>query len=37
MIDIAIKAHEEKNKNMYQYNADLFNKVHLGDSKVGKM
>lgn len=37
MIDIAIRVHDEKNNNMYHYDADLFNKVHLGGSKVGKM
>ena len=37
MIDISIKIHEDKNKNMYYYEADLFNKVHLGGSKISKM
>ncbi len=37
MIDIALKVHENKNENMYSYDADLFNKVHLGGTKVGKM
>jgi D-alanine-D-alanine ligase len=37
MIDIAIKVHENKNENMYSYDADLFNKVHLGGTKTGKM
>lgn len=37
MIDIAIKVHEDKNDNMYHYDADLFNKIHLGGSKAKKM
>lgn len=37
MIEIALKVHENKNKNMYNYDADLFNKIHLGGTKVGKM
>jgi D-alanine-D-alanine ligase len=37
MIDIAIKVNENKNENMYSYAADLFNKVHLGGTKTGKM
>lgn len=34
MIEIALKVHEEKNRNMYIYEADLFNKIHLGGSKM---
>ncbi|MBZ2174167.1 D-alanine--D-alanine ligase [Schnuerera sp. xch1] len=34
MINIAIKVHEDKNKNMYTYEADLFNKVNLGSMKI---
>jgi len=30
MIDIAFKAHDDKNKNMYSYNEDLFNKIQFG-------
>ena len=37
MISIAIEAHKDKNKNMYFYDADLFNKVHLGGSKTSKI
>ena len=36
MIDIALKIHEEKNKNMYSYDVDLFNKIQFG-GKSGKM
>ena len=37
MIDIAIEVHKDKNKNMYFYDGDLFNKVHLGGSKTSKI
>ena len=37
MINIAIEVHKDKNENMYSYDADLFNKVHLGGSKTGKI
>ncbi|NMB27237.1 MAG: D-alanine--D-alanine ligase, partial [Tissierellia bacterium] len=37
MISIAIEVHKDKNKNMYFYDADLFNKVHLGGSKTSKI
>ncbi|MCG4586177.1 D-alanine--D-alanine ligase, partial [Anaerosalibacter bizertensis] len=36
MIDIALKVYDEKEKNMYSYDADLFNKIHFG-GKTGKM
>ncbi|NLJ77850.1 MAG: D-alanine--D-alanine ligase, partial [Tissierellia bacterium] len=36
MIDIAIGVHRDRNENMYFYEADLFNKVHLGGGKTGK-
>lgn len=36
MIDIAIRVHEEKNKNMYSYDGDLFNKIDFG-GKGGKV
>ncbi|NLW23246.1 MAG: D-alanine--D-alanine ligase [Tissierellia bacterium] len=37
MIDIALKVYEDKNKNMYFYEGDLFNKVHMGASKTSKI
>lgn len=38
LLEIAHKVHEEKNKNMYSYDVDLFDKVNLGkQSKAGKM
>lgn len=38
LLDIAYAVHEEKNKNMYSYDVDLFDKVNLGkSSKAGKM
>lgn len=37
MINIAFKVHEEKNKNMYIYEADLFKKVHLGGTKMNSL
>ncbi|MCF6462496.1 D-alanine--D-alanine ligase family protein [Clostridium sp. Cult1] len=37
MINIALKIHEDKNENMYIYEADLFKKVHLGGTKVSSM
>ena len=36
MIDIGLKAHEDKNKNMYSYDVDLFNKIQFG-GKARKM
>ncbi len=36
MIDIAIKAHEEKNRNIYSYDADLFNKIDFRSGKIRK-
>ena len=36
MIEIALEMHSEKNKNMYSYDVDLFNKINLG-SKPQKM
>ena len=36
MIDIALKVYDEKEKNMYSYDADLFNKIQFG-GKTGKM
>lgn len=30
LIDIAIKIHEEKNENMYSYDANLFNRIQYG-------
>lgn len=36
MIEIAFEMHSEKNKNMYSYDVDLFNKINLG-SKPQKM
>ncbi|MCF6466653.1 D-alanine--D-alanine ligase family protein [Clostridium sp. Cult2] len=37
MINIAIEIHKDKNENMYIYEADLFNKVHLGGTKTTSM
>lgn len=37
MINIAIEVHRDRNENMYFYEADLFNKVHLGGSKTSKI
>ncbi len=34
MIQIAIKAHEEKNKNMYYYDVDLLNKLNFNSMKI---
>lgn len=36
MIEIAIEVHKDKEENMYFYEADLFNRVHLGSGKTGK-
>lgn len=36
LIDIAIKTHEEKQKNLYTYEANLFNRIQYG-SKVRKV
>lgn len=36
LIDDAYKVHEEKNKNTYSYNVDLFSKVNFGGGKAGK-
>ncbi|HSH36041.1 D-alanine--D-alanine ligase family protein [Schnuerera sp.] len=37
MINIAIEVHKDKNENMYTYEADLFNQVHLGGTKASSM
>lgn len=37
MINIGLKVHREKNENMYSYDGDLFNKIHLGGSKTSKI
>lgn len=36
MIDMAIKTHEEKNRNIYIYHADLFNRISFGSGKIRK-
>jgi D-alanine-D-alanine ligase len=36
LLDIAFRTHNEKNKNMYSYEANLFNRISYG-SKVGRV
>lgn len=34
MIEIAVKVHEEKNKNMYNFDVDLFNQLNFNSMKI---
>ncbi|MFS8541745.1 MAG: D-alanine--D-alanine ligase, partial [Tissierellales bacterium] len=34
MIEIAIKVHDEKKKNMYHYDVDLFNQLNFNSMKI---